>query len=121
VSRKNGQRQAYYGPPKRFAMPIPKPIEYDFGCFPGQHVYVTKGLGRSTTLEGIVLNEYPQHIVIQYRTSFGMQTTSISKASLICGDARMSDIRGRAIRPSTSPDNQRQIVDLPEFTIQPVR
>lgn len=87
-------------PSARLTVEVPPAAHYDFGCHKGQPVCVTHGLGRKGPLFGTVLAEYPSHIVVMYRTPDGSaHTTSITKASIICGDAGIRDEHGHAINP----------------------
>lgn len=87
-------------PSARPAVEVPPAAQYDFGCHKGQPVCVTHGLGRKGPLFGTVLAEYQSHIVVMYQTPDGStHTTSLTKASIICGDAGIRDEHGHAINP----------------------
>ena len=88
------------GPSARFAVKVPPAAHYDFGCYEGQPVRITRGLGREMPLSGTVLAEYQSHIVVVYQTPDGStHTTSLTKASIICGDAIIRDEHGYTIHP----------------------
>lgn len=86
------------GPSRRLAGKIPKTRDYPFGCMPNQEVIISKGLGRKRPLKCFVLREYDSHISFFWFSPDGStQHTSINKASLLCGDARILHPDGSVI------------------------
>lgn len=84
--------------------------KFTCGCYPGQRVTIPRGLpSRCEPTRVTVVDEYESLVV--FRLEFDQPDTwngeahtiawnySISKASLLCGDAVVKDLSGRTIRP----------------------
>lgn len=98
--RGKGRYKVEGGPSRRWLMRPADTPPPDFGCFAGQSVRVTRGLELGRVLHGTVVAEYPSHIVIAYEAPDGStHTTSLTKASLLCGDAEILGETGSVLRP----------------------
>lgn len=84
--------------------------QFTCGCYPGQVVTIPRGLPNRCEPNRIsVVGEYESLIVFKLEfdrpDTFGDGTHtvswnySVSKASLLCGDALVQDLSGRMIRP----------------------
>ena len=87
-------------------------------CYPGQSVTITRGLpNRCEPSRVTVVGEYEKIIV--FKLEFDQEdwngersvvswNYTISKASLLCGDAVVKDLSGRMIRPDEVEDESRR-------------
>ena len=97
------QEKIVGGPPKIWAM-IPKTrTRYNFGCYPGQTVFIQKGLPQNCHPNRCeIIDEYDFCIAVKLICDNYDMNTSFNKASLMCGDVVMKDMRGRTLVPLNS-------------------
>lgn len=84
--------------------------KYTCGCFPGQSVTIQRGLTGGRTPDRVtVVGEYDNIIVLRLEfdqrdewegtISTSSWNFTVSKASMLCGEALIKDVTGRTIRP----------------------